>query len=104
MRSSTARVRPISLTRRTSWLTRRSAAFRHGDVTTSFLDTFAYSASCIEVLDEGLSTTIQDLRPRICPSGDGIPPGGAMDELAFRCANTLAGNSTEVEAIEITLT
>ena len=80
------------------------SAFRHGDVTTSFLDTFAYSASCIEVLDEGLSTTIQDLRPRICPSGDGIPPGGAMDELAFRCANTLAGNSTEVEAIEITLT
>ncbi|KAI5481371.1 urea carboxylase [Pseudohyphozyma bogoriensis] len=60
-------------------------AFVAGDVTTKFLDTFPYVSSCVEVVDGGLSTSVQDLIPRL--SGDGIPRGGPMDELAFQAAN-----------------
>jgi len=50
----------------------------------------------------GLFTTIQDLgRPNAIASG--VPPGGAMDRLALRAANLLAGNEEGAAAIECTL-
>ncbi|KAL8283190.1 hypothetical protein RQP46_005968 [Phenoliferia psychrophenolica] len=77
--------------------------FRAGEVTTAFLDTFEYTYPCIEFLDGGLATSVQDLRSRL--TGDGIPRGGPMDELAFKAANILAGNEkTGTEGLEITMT
>ncbi|GAA5838018.1 hypothetical protein JCM11251_006825 [Rhodosporidiobolus azoricus] len=74
-----------------------------GNVTTKFLDTFPYTLSCIEVVDGGLSTTVQDGRPRLSPTGDGIPRGGPMDSLAAKAANLLVGNKPEVECFEAIL-
>lgn len=70
-------------------------------MTTSFLDTFAYSCACVEVVESGLATSVQDGRPRL--NGDGIPYGGPMDSVAFRAANLLAGNEEDVEALECTM-
>ncbi|GAA5977812.1 hypothetical protein JCM5350_006186 [Sporobolomyces pararoseus] len=78
--------------------------FADGKVTTSFLNSFTgYKPACIEVVDGGLSTTVQDLRPRLLPGGDGIPRGGAYDNLAAQAANALVGNPVETELFEVTL-
>ncbi|GAA6031339.1 hypothetical protein JCM8097_005608 [Rhodosporidiobolus ruineniae] len=77
--------------------------FATGNITTKFLDTFPYTCSCIEVVDGGLSTTVQDGRPRLSSSGDGIPRGGPMDELAAKAANLLVGNPVETELFEVIL-
>ncbi|GAA5886536.1 hypothetical protein JCM6882_001679 [Rhodosporidiobolus microsporus] len=77
--------------------------FVAGDVTTKFLDTFPYTLSCIEVVDGGLATTVQDGRPRLSSGGDGIPRGGPMDSLAAKAANLLVGNEPEVECFEAIL-
>jgi len=80
------------------------AEFAQGKVTTSYLNTFEeYKPSCIEVIDGGLSTSIQDLRPRLLSGGDGVPRGGGFDQLAAKAANALAGNPSETEVIEATL-
>lgn len=79
------------------------AEWTAGAVTTKFLDTFPYSLSCIEVIDGGLSTTVQDGRPRLPSGGDGIPRGGPMDELAAKAANILVGNAPECETFEIVI-
>ena len=81
-----------------------ATGFAQGKVTTSYLNTFdEYQPSCIEVIDGGLSTSIQDLRPRLLAGGDGIPRSGAMDHLAAKAANALVGNPAETEVIEATL-
>jgi antagonist of KipI len=50
----------------------------------------------------GLHTTVQDLgRPG--HQHEGVPVGGAMDDVAFRVANLLAGNPTGSAALEATL-
>lgn len=77
--------------------------FANGTITTKYLDTFPYEHSCIEVVDGGLSTTVQDGRPRLPSGGDGIPRGGPMDPWAAKVANLLVGNSAETEVLEITL-
>ncbi|BGO94863.1 hypothetical protein NBRC10512_002530 [Rhodotorula toruloides] len=78
-------------------------AFKHGDVTTKFLDSYVYLPSCIEVVDGGLSTTVQDGRPRLLPGGDGIPRSGFSDELAAKAVNLLVGNPEETEVFEATV-
>jgi len=56
----------------------------------------------IGVESAGAFTTIQDLgRPGWGSSG--VPPSGAMDELALRAANLLAGNDEGAAALEITV-
>ncbi|GAA5942647.1 bifunctional urea carboxylase/allophanate hydrolase [Sporobolomyces koalae] len=78
--------------------------FVAGKVTTSFLNTFdEYRPACIEVVDGGLATSVQDLRPRLLPGGDGVPRGGAMDNLSAQAANALVGNPLETEVLEVTL-
>lgn len=79
-----------------------SDAFRAGNATTTFLDTFTFIPRAMDVLSGGLETTVQDYPGRRI--GMGIPRGGPMDSLAFRVANVLAGNAPGVEALEITLT
>jgi len=51
----------------------------------------------------GLHTTVQDLgRPG--HQDEGMPVGGAMDDVALRIANLLAGNPPGLAALEATLT
>ncbi|TMK20888.1 MAG: hypothetical protein E6G68_04100 [Actinobacteria bacterium] len=60
------------------------------------------SAMTIRVLEPGAFTTVQDLgRPGWRSSG--VPPSGAMDPLAFRLANLLAGNREDAAGLEITM-
>lgn len=60
------------------------------------------SSSSIEVLKPGAYTTVQDLG---CTGYQhlGVPVSGAMDEVALRLANSLAGNSAHAAALEATL-
>src|SRR5689334_16460012 len=56
----------------------------------------------VEVLEPGLSTTLQDLGR---PGGRryGVPPGGALDRFAHVAANKLVQNPPEAATLEITL-
>lgn len=55
----------------------------------------------IEVLDGGISTTVQDLG-RHGQYHIGMPPSGAMDEEAHRVANALVGNEADDATLEMT--
>ncbi|MFC4103091.1 5-oxoprolinase subunit C family protein [Paenibacillus xanthanilyticus] len=56
----------------------------------------------IKVIRPGLMTTIQDLgRPGL--QRFGVTPGGAMDTLAMRMANMLAGNNEREAVLEATM-
>jgi antagonist of KipI len=50
----------------------------------------------------GLLTTVQDLG-RQGHQHEGVPVGGAMDDVALRLANLLAGNAPDAAALEATL-
>jgi biotin-dependent carboxylase-like uncharacterized protein len=54
-----------------------------------------------DVISPGLQTTIQDWPGRVGYWRVGIPPSGPMDELSFRQANLLVGNSNDAPALEI---
>jgi biotin-dependent carboxylase-like uncharacterized protein len=56
----------------------------------------------LEVLDDGLLTTVQDLG-RYGYERYGIPVSGAMDPFALRAANWLVGNPPDAAALEITV-
>ncbi|KAK4999290.1 hypothetical protein LTR66_001654 [Elasticomyces elasticus] len=77
--------------------------FRRGDTLTSFLQSFDFAPSAVDVISPGAYTLIQDLpgRPAV---GKGIPHSGAMDPVAFQIANFLVGNQRGLEGLEITLT
>jgi len=57
----------------------------------------------IDVLDGGMLTTVQDLG-RVGAQKYGVPESGAMDGLALRAANRLAGNPDNAACLEMTLT
>lgn len=75
--------------------------FKHGGIHTTYLDSFSYAPTAMEVLSAGLSTTIQDLPGRF--AGLGIPRGGPADMLSFQVANLLVGNQRFTEALESTM-
>jgi antagonist of KipI len=56
----------------------------------------------IHVLHPGALTTVQD-RGRPGRQADGVPVGGAMDDVALRVANLLVGNDAGDAALEVTL-
>lgn len=58
---------------------------------------------CIEIVQPGLLTTVQDAG-RSGFEAVGVPPGGAMDLHSYYLANLLVGNSPEQAALEFTLT
>lgn len=62
----------------------------------------ARSQACLEVLKPGLFTSIQDLG-RWGYQASGVSVAGAMDPLALRMANRLAGNDEGAAGLEITL-
>lgn len=55
----------------------------------------------IKVLKPGLQTTVQD-QGRLGMYEIGMPPSGAMDQFAFRVANSLVGNHSNAAVLEIT--
>ncbi|OAS89322.1 MULTISPECIES: biotin-dependent carboxyltransferase family protein [Metabacillus] len=56
----------------------------------------------IKVLEQGLSTTVQDLG-RIGFQQYGVVVGGVMDEVAAKIANLLIGNNEDDAVVEMTL-
>ncbi|WP_246797195.1 urea carboxylase [Burkholderia perseverans] len=80
-----------------------SDGFRSGDVSTRYLDGFAYRPAVIEVVDAGTYTTIQDYPGRVGYWDIGVPPSGPMDDWAFRLANRIVGNGEKAAGIETTV-
>lgn len=80
-----------------------NTAFRDGQVSTQFLSGFHYRAYTLDVLSAGVQTTVQDYPGRLGYWNVGVPPSGPMDNLAFRLANRLVGNSDNAAGLEITL-
>jgi urea carboxylase len=56
----------------------------------------------IEVLEGGIQTTVQDFPGRQGLLDQGICPAGPFDNLAFRLANLLVGNTPGAAGLEIT--
>ena len=54
----------------------------------------------LEVIDPGLSTTIQDFG-RIGFRDVGVPASGPLDRISFRLANAVVGNHSSTTALEI---
>ncbi|PWN34567.1 uncharacterized protein FA14DRAFT_31758 [Meira miltonrushii] len=82
----------------------QSKLFQSGETVTSFLkdERFSYVPKAFEVLDHGMSTSIQD-GGRLS-IGHGLPPSGPSDKLSMRVANAIVGNQNDLtEALEITL-
>lgn len=55
----------------------------------------------IEILEPGLSTTVQDTG-RFGHYHIGMPPAGAMDQFAHKVANALVGNPADAATLEMT--
>ncbi|MBS99401.1 MAG: urea carboxylase [Oceanospirillaceae bacterium] len=74
-----------------------------GEVTTRYLNSFAYQPARIDVIQGGTQTTIQDYPGRRGYWDVGVPPSGAFDNYALRLANRLLDNPEDAAALEITL-
>jgi urea carboxylase len=77
--------------------------FARGEVWTRLLDTFAFNASVIEVLEPGTYSSVQDYPGRLGYWDIGVPPSGPMDDFAFRLANRIVGNHADAAGLELTL-
>ncbi len=80
-----------------------SEVFASGKVTTTALNSFAYTASCIEVVAPGPQSSLQELPGRLGLWHVGVPPSGPMDAVSFRNANRLLGNDPDTAALELTM-
>ncbi len=78
-------------------------AFKTGNLSTRFLDSFHYTPRTIDVLEPGTFSTIQDYPGRIGSWNIGVPPSGPMDHLALRLANRLVGNPESAAGLEFTI-
>ncbi|QNK31268.1 urea carboxylase [Serratia sp. JUb9] len=78
-------------------------AFRAGEVWTGLLDEFVYQPHCIEVLQPGTYSSVQDYPGRLGYWDIGVPPSGPMDDFAFRLANRIVGNHPSAAGLEFTL-
>ncbi|KHO00381.1 acetyl-/propionyl-coenzyme A carboxylase alpha chain [Metarhizium album ARSEF 1941] len=79
-----------------------SDIFLTGNTLTNSLATLKFESCSVQVLRPGVFTTIQDYPGRV-DVGHGVPPGGPMDNLSGRVANSLVGNDFGVEILEVTL-
>jgi urea carboxylase len=77
--------------------------FRQGRQTTRFLAGFDYRPATIEVLQAGTHSSIQEFPGRVGFWDIGVPPSGPMDDLAFRLANELVGNTVPSAGLELTV-
>ena len=74
-----------------------------GEVTTSYLDDFAYEPARIDVVSGGAQTTVQNLPGRTGHWSVGVPPSGPFDSNSFRLANRLLDNDYDAAGLEIAL-
>ncbi|SMF46908.1 urea carboxylase [Alteromonadaceae bacterium Bs31] len=74
-----------------------------GKLFTRFLNDFEFTPLSIDVVSGGTLTTIQDYPGRIGYWDVGVPPSGPFDNLSFRLANRLLGNTRCAAGLEITL-
>ena len=75
-----------------------------GEMLTRTLQSFAYQADTIEVLDARDADDDPGLAGAALAIGrSGVPPSGPMDPLSFRLANRLVGNDDGAAGIETTL-
>jgi urea carboxylase len=81
----------------------RDETFARGEITTGYLQDFAYAPRSIDVIEGGTQTTVQDYPGRIGLWAVGVPPSGPVDDHAFRIANELVGNPEGAPGLEITL-
>jgi antagonist of KipI len=58
---------------------------------------------CLEVLDPGLLTTVQNTRGRVSFERFDVPTGGALDSRSAAAANLPVGNEPGAAVLEITL-
>ncbi|NKC12163.1 MAG: urea carboxylase [Gammaproteobacteria bacterium] len=77
--------------------------FISGDVATRALESFEYQPHCIEVIQPGTYTSIQDYPGRKGYWDIGVPPSGPMDDYAFRLANRIVGNHESAAGLEATI-
>jgi urea carboxylase len=82
----------------------RAPVFLAGGIITSYLASFDYVRSAVDVISAGTQTTIQDYPGRIGYWNIGVPPSGPMDYVAFRLANRLVGNEESAPGLEIAVT
>lgn len=75
-----------------------------GQVTTTALNRFDFSPTCIEVIAPGAQSSLQELPGRLGLWHVGVPPSGPMDAASFRNANRLLGNPPDTAALELTMT
>ena len=76
---------------------------KHGKLFTRYLNAFEFIPASIDVLSGGTLTTIQDYPGRQGYWDVGVPPSGPFDNLSFRLANRILGNTEDAAALEITL-
>ncbi len=74
-----------------------------GEVTTRYLNDFAWRPARIDVLQPGTQTTLQDYPGRSGYWHVGVPPSGPFDSYSFRLGNRLLGNPADTPGLEITL-
>ncbi|CAI0743333.1 Acetyl-/propionyl-coenzyme A carboxylase alpha chain [Serratia entomophila] len=77
--------------------------FTAGEVWTRMLDGFSFQPHCLEVLQPGTYSSVQDYPGRLGYWDIGVPPSGPMDDFAFRLANRIVGNHPDAAGLEFTL-
>jgi urea carboxylase len=81
----------------------QAGIFVSGGVTTRTLEAIPFVPRCIEVLEGGTLSTVQDLPGRLGFWHVGIPPSGPMDALSFANGNRAVGNPDAAAGLEVTL-
>jgi urea carboxylase len=76
--------------------------FRAGEQFTQFLPSLVFPARSVELLRAGTHATVQDYPGRLRFWNVGVPPSGPMDDLAFRLANQIVGNTPGLAGLELT--
>lgn len=77
--------------------------FVEGLCLTASLKNFHPQTRTIEVVSAGTMTTIQDFPGRVGYWNVGVPPSGPFDNVGFRLANRLLGNSEDAAGLEMTI-
>lgn len=81
----------------------RDAVLAAGEVTTRYLNDFAFYPQRMDVLVAGTQTTIQDYPARSGYWDVGVPPSGPFDNYSFRLLNRLLDNDQGCAGLEITM-
>lgn len=81
----------------------RDPVLQRGEVTTAYLNSFAFRPARVDVISGGTQTTLQDFPGRRGHWDVGVPPSGAFDNRSLRLANRLLNNPADAAGLEITL-